>query len=152
MDENALMPQGAAPAGPAPAPQAVPQAEPNAHGAPPLYAQYQKLQAAESMLSTVRTGLEALASLGDTVTPEDVVREAGLLVAHGLDPVQMAGMLSDMPEGGELLVGWIQGHLVDVSNREAQLAPVMNSVRQELGVQAMHGLVEHHFANTGEPS
>lgn len=149
--DNQLMPPGmqdaAAPAGPGP--QGAPAGPAGAPAPQNLMAQYQKLQQAGAMLGAVRQGLDSLMALADTVTPQDVVGEAGKLVALGLDPVQIAGMLADMPEEGDLLVEWIAQQDQGIHAREAQLAQMTQAVRHDLGVSAMRDLMAHHFQTTG---
>lgn len=137
--ENALVPQQPAPA---------PQAAPSPQAADP-FVQYDKLMAAGKLLDAVSAGLMELHELGDTVTGEDVTRVAGELVAKGLDATAMAGMLAEMPEKGELLAQWVDAHLADLAEREAQLEFVTKGLRQQLGVQAMRGLMAQYAENGG---
>ena len=51
---------------------------------------WDKIQESDKMLSQVRTQLDGLVQLGDTVSSDDVVKSAGQLVGAGLDPVKMA--------------------------------------------------------------
>lgn len=149
-----------APAGPMAQPQGMPPGAPSAmpQGAPPaeapqtnLLSEYQKLRQAGAMLGAVRQGLDKLTSLADTVTPQDVVTEAGKLVALGLDPVQIAGMLADMPQEGDLLVEWIAQQDGGIRQRQQQLDQMTQAVRHDLGVESMRGLMAHHFANAMPP-
>lgn len=136
------MPQGA------PAPIAEPQAEPaGAPQAPDMMAQYDKLRSAGAMIDVSIEGLIRLAELGDTIEQSDVVRESGVLVAKGIDSAAMASMLAEMPEKGDLLQEWIQGHLADMAQRQAQLQFVTRAVRQQIGVGAMQGLMQQYAEN-----
>lgn len=159
---NELMPQGPqVEGGPGPqvgaGAQATPQAVPGAplgtpssapSSAPPspesLMSKYQKLMQAGETLSSVRVGLDKLSTLADTITQEDVIKEAGVLVAKGLTPTSVAGLLADMPENSEQLAQWVAKHDQDVTQREAQLEQVTNGIRHQLGVQAIHGLMLDH--------
>lgn len=114
-------------------------------------AKYAKLLQAADTLETVKAGLDSLLSLGDTVTPEDVVKVAGGLVGHGLSPSGIATMLVDMPQKGDMLSQWVQQQDQQVVQRTAQLEFVTNTLRHQMGVSAMQGLMEHHLANTGAP-
>lgn len=127
----------------APAPGPVP-------GSDSLMAQYDKLRVAQHMLDVTQEGLDRLAALGDTVTTEDVVHEAGVLVAQGLDPIEMAGMLAEMPEKGEQIVEWLAGHVQDLAEREAQLQMVTRAVRQEIATGAMRKLMVQHAESEGD--
>lgn len=112
-----------------------------------LHAQYAKMRQAEKMMDSVKNGLVELAKLGDTVTTEDLIRESGKLVAEGLDPKQMAGMLADAPEKGDLLSEWVDQHLQQSIMMGSQVEFAIRGVRQEIGVRAMHGLMMQHAEN-----
>lgn len=146
--DNPLMPQGMAPPEANVDPGAIgPQAAPA--GGPPqmqsfeqLAAGYDKLQEAQGTLQKVRGVMDQLAGLMDTVTAEDVIEGAGVLVANGLDPVAVAGLLAEMPDGGEQLAEWIATHDQQMKEREAQLAQVSTVLRQRLGTAALAGLAD----------
>lgn len=146
MDQNGLMPQqqGQMPGAMPGAPAASAPAQPSQ-----MFAQYDKLMAAGKLLDAVQAGLMSLHDLGDTVTGADVTKVAGELVAKGLDATAMAGMLAEMPEKGELLAQWVEGHLADLAEREAQLDFVTKGLRQQMGVEAMRGLMIQHAQNGG---
>ena len=114
-------------------------------------AAFDKTGSATTMLDRVRTGLTQLAALGDLVTPEDVVGEAGKLVAHGADPLALAGLLADMPQngGGQALAGWVNQHATVVAQREAQVAQAHAAAKHALGVSALHVLQAHGVAGVG---
>ncbi len=116
-------------------------------------AAYGKLQKADKMLGKVRGQLDNLAQLGDMVTQEDVVKSASTLVAHGLEPLGMAGLLADMPPDGQALQAWVGKHLEGLQQREDQLAQVMGPMRHQLGQSAFHLLTAHHvgLAQGGVP-
>ena len=127
---------------PAPAQQAAPQ---------DIHAQYAKLMQASDTLDATKASLDALLGLGDTVTPEDVVKEAGKLVGYGLSPTAVATMLVDMPQKGDMLAEWVQQQDQGVAQRVAQLSLVTNAVRHKMGVDAIQGLMVHHAQATGSP-
>lgn len=110
-----------------------------------LSAGYKKLTEAKAMLDKVRLSMDSLVSLGDMVSHEDVVKEAGKLVAAGMDPTSMAGILADMPPEGEALAAWVQQHDQDIVQREQQLEQVQGLVRHELGTSAMKLLSLAHL-------
>lgn len=91
-------------------------------------------------LDTIRKGLEHLADKQDVVTMEDVVEEAGKLVAHGIDPVALAGVLADAPQegGGEALGGWVASHAQTAAGAEQQLMAQHNLLRHQVGMSAIH--------------
>lgn len=90
-----------------------------------------------------RIALAALAAMGDQVTQEDVVKEAGGLVAKGEDPLVLAGLLSDMPEKGEALAAWVADHAQKAAQTEAQIAQAHEMAKHQLGVNALHVLQAH---------
>lgn len=133
-----------------PSPQGGPGLAPVPQGPPPsldqqldeLGAKYQKLTSAGAMLSRVRMTLDSLAKMADMVSTEDVIKGAGQLVASGLDPLSVAGLLADMPQAGEQLASWVKGHDADVRKREAQLATVTSGIRHQMGVVGLRSLME----------
>ena len=114
-------------------------------------AQHDKLLGAAGTLSKVRTELDSLVKLGDMVTVEDVIKGAGGLVAAGLEPKAVAGLLADMPQSGEALASWLKAHDVDVTAREQQLEQMHSGVRHELGVKAMRVLAAHGAGQQSMP-
>ena len=122
-----------APTGPAPSPGVSP--------VQALSAKYDKLTSARSTLDKVRVEMDSLVKLGDSVTPEDVIKAAGGLVAAGLEPAAVASLLGDMPEGGQALQAWVAQHDQDVQQREAQLNQVHRAVRHQMGATAMRTLM-----------
>lgn len=114
-------------------------------------AQFGKLAEARSMLDQAKTQLGDLTRLGDMITPEDVIKAAGRLVASGLSPMAMAKLLSDMPEKGDQLQAWLGQHVQDLAQREQQLDPVLEQMRHSLGVAAMRSLVGHSLLPSSSP-
>lgn len=99
--------------------------------------QFDQVDLTKQMLDHVKGSLDKLVQLGDMVTPEDVIEEAGRLVARGAPAGQMAALLADMPDaGGPALQGWLAQHEQMVAQKEAQLMPV-------------HGLLGHRAAVAG---
>ena len=105
-------------------------------------ARYAKTAAADSILTSIRTELDQLTKLGDTVTSEDVIQSAGRLVASGATPMEMASLLADMPEGGQALANWIAQQDQAVTQREAQVAPLHALARHQVGVTGLHSLMQ----------
>lgn len=125
-------------------PQGAPPQVSEGASAPDPMTQYAKLQTAFQTLDAVRKGMDKLSALADTVTPEDVVREASILVAKGLTPTAVATLLSEMPETPEQLAQWVSQQDAQVTQREQQLAAVTRQMRQRLGTTALRGLAAHH--------
>ena len=118
-----------------------------------------------TQLGRVRKGLDALGEKGDAVTEDDVLDEMATLVAHGADPKTLAAMIAGntqagvgpMPPGGEPLAGWIrEAEARIVAPAEAQLRPAMALAQHQLGVAAMHHIVDTHAkaqaAGGGQPA
>jgi hypothetical protein len=93
----------------------------------------------------VRKGLEHLSDKQDMVTMEDIISEAGKLVAHGLDPVALAGVLASAPVngGGEALGGWIASHAQAAMRGEQALLAQHNLNRYQVSVAGIHLLMAH---------
>ena len=108
-------------------------------------AQFDKTSELVSRADRARTGFLALTSLGDSVSPEDVIGEAGKMVAAGEDPLVLAGVLADMPSngGGAALAGWVQAQMAKAQQMEAQIMQAHNAARHQLGVSALHVLQAH---------
>jgi len=103
-------------------------------------AQFDKMMEMKGLLSKVLGGLGVLTKMGDTVTQDDVVEEAGKLVAAGLTPKGMATMLSEMPEKPEAIAQWLAGHEQQVQEKEGQLDQALRLIQHHMGVQAMKEL------------
>jgi hypothetical protein len=109
-------------------------------------AHYSALAKADKMASVARKQLDKLSGMGDSVSPEDVIDSAGKMVASGIDPMQMAGVLADMPEGsGEALAGWVAQHAKAAEVKYAQLQQALAASRHAMGVAALHDLVGHQL-------
>lgn len=109
--------------------------------------QVAKLQDSLGMVDHVRQELGTLSALGEAVTPEDVIKGAGTLVGHGADPVGMAGLLADMPEGGQALNAWLQQQTAKVTQNEQQLQQQMLGARHTAATAALHSLTMNHISS-----
>lgn len=103
-------------------------------------AKFDKLQGAKKLLDAARGVLGKLADLGDLVTAGDVVKAGGELAAAGLSPMALAKLMSDMPESGPELAGWLARHEEQLGQREAELEPVLGAVQHQMGVSALQVL------------
>lgn len=112
-------------------------------------AMYEETGKALKQLDHIRKGLERLADKQDVVTMEDVVEEAGKLVAHGIDPVALAGILADAPQegGGEALGGWVATHAQTAAQGEQAMIVQHNIAKHDMGVSAIHMLMASENAN-----
>jgi len=119
---------------------------------------YDAVKKVVTQLGRIRKGLDGLVGKGDSVTSDDVLDEMADLVAHGADPKSLAAIIAGntqagvgpMPPGGEPLAGWLrnaEGQLI--APAEAQLRPAMALAQHQLGVAAVHKILEVHAKATG---
>jgi hypothetical protein len=96
-------------------------------------------------LDHIRKELDKLGDKQDMVTMDDVVGAAGRLVAHGIDPVALAGVLADAPQdgGGAALGGWVQSHAQAAMEGEQKLLALHQANQHEMGVAALHVIMGH---------
>lgn len=142
---NPMEGPGAAPDPGAQPPQA-PQSEMMAHFGGlqnQARARYDKMKEAAAKVGATRKALDGLAVLGDTVTSEDVVRAATGLVEAGIPAVNVAGILSEMPDGAAALQGWVQQKDQAVQMQEAQVTRALAITRHELAVTSLKHLMAH---------
>jgi hypothetical protein len=114
---------------------------------------YDAMKKAATQLARTRKGLDALVAKGDSVTSDDVLDEMADLVAHGADPKALAAMVAGntqagvgpMPPSGEPLAGWLRNAEQSIiAPAEAQFRPALALAQHQLGVAAMHRLIEAH--------
>lgn len=145
---NALAPAGASgqpPVSPDLPAAHAPMADTIAQAHAAATAQVKQLSTQRQMMDHLRTELGSLAGLGDAVTPEDVIKGAGMLVGHGADPMKLASLLTNMPQGGEAISGWVQQHLQVINQNEAGLDQQLAAARHSAGVAALHHLAMNHI-------
>lgn len=107
-------------------------------------ARYQATSKGMANIDHFNQGLGMLGKMGDAVTPEDVIQEAGKLVAQGQDPAMLAGFLADMPtSGGMALAAWVKQHQQTIQANELQVQAMHGMARHQLGVSALQGLAAH---------
>lgn len=99
-------------------------------------------------LDIIRDALDRLSDKQDMVTMEDIIGEAGKLVAKGIDPVALAGVLADAPQegGGQALAGWVDNHAANAQRAEQALGVQRNNLRLQLGASGVHLLMAHSNA------
>ena len=114
---------------------------------------FDAVKKAAAQVARTRKGLDALVGMGDSVTSDDVLDEMADLVAHGADPKVLAALIAGntqagvgpMPPSGEPLAGWLQhAEAQIVAPMEAQLRPALALAQHQLGVAAMHRMVDLH--------
>lgn len=103
---------------------------------------YDRTSQAMEHLHDLGSKLSELGKLGDQVSPSNVIETAGDLVASGrFSPTEMAGYLVDMPPGGQALAGWVQQHLQNNQANLAQVKPMHELARHEMGASALRALL-----------
>ena len=111
-------------------------------------AKFNQLSVVAGHLTTMTKHLEDLSKLGDTVTPEDVLKRAGKMVAQGaFSPTQAATILTDMPQNPQALAAWIQQHVAAGVQAEAKLRPMLEQARMQLGGAALRAMTSHGSAS-----
>ena len=134
-------------------PGAQPGQDPSAQSAQMLAAakaQFQKASESMSRLEAVRKAMDKLADLGDSVSPEDVIKEAGTLVGSGFSPQALAQLLSQMPtDAGQGLQAWVGQQEQRVQQQEQAMAPQMEQSSHLLGVAALTHLKVLHSQGVG---
>lgn len=117
-------------------------------------AQHEQVRSIDRLLQDTRAQLDKLIQLGDLVTPEDVIKGAGHLAGKGASPMELAKLLSDMPQDGPGLSNWLGQHEKMVTQREAQMRAASNATRHAMGLNAMRLLVAHAMGapqTSGQP-
>lgn len=110
-------------------------------------AQVQKLTEARSLADAIRSAMDGVVALGDNVTPEDVIKGAGSIVGKGGDPMQLASLLADMPQGGQALAAWVQQHDQVLGQQEKAIDQKLAVARHGAGTAALHLLAMNHIAS-----
>jgi len=116
-------------------------------------AQFDKLDSSKQTLERVRAQLDQLAKLGDSVTAEDIIKAGGGLVAAGLTPKAVAGLMATLPPGGgQALAGWVQQHEQMLEQQEQQNRQLHQLAAHQMGASAIHALASHaHEAQGAKP-
>lgn len=110
-------------------------------------AHYDKIQQIAGKAKLMREQLDQLVKLNDTVTNEDLVNAASRLVGKGIGAAEIAGILSEAPEGGEELKGWILQKDMTLRQEEAQLSQMSALSGHNMGVSALRLLGAHSMAS-----
>jgi len=109
---------------------------------------YQKTVHARSMLDHIRTELDKLTNMADSVSPEDVIGAAGRLVGHGIPAKEMATLLADMPtNAGQGLAAWVGMHDQNARQQEAEVDRITHMARYQMGLAAFRELAGNHILN-----
>lgn len=118
---------------------------------------YNKLVDADRMLGHIRNEMDKLVTLGDAVTPDDVIGAAGRVVGHGVPAREMATILADMPlSAGQGLAAWIAQNDMLVAQQEGQVAQTMRIAGHHMAVSGMRVLaanaVQDHARRIAAPA
>ena len=119
-------------------------------------AQYETVKEGVQKLSAMRSEMDKLVALQDTVTLQDLVKAGGVLVGAGIPAVQIATILADAPDGPGLQP-WLKQKDAAVAQWEAQAEQNLRLTRHEMGVAAMQNIIAHsteqsQFAAAQPPS
>jgi len=117
-------------------------------------AQFEKVDSSRQTLLKVRAELDKLQKLGDSVTTEDVIKAGGGLVAAGLTPKAVAGLMATLPPGGgEALAGWVQQHEQMLDQQEQQNAQLHQLAGHQLAASALNSIASYaHEAKNRAPA
>lgn len=144
----------------APAPSGAPAPQPQAGTMPEAHSQLEtsvqqahsgaaakvsKLKEALAQADNIRGELAGLSAMGDNVTAEDVIKGAGNLVGKGGDPMAMASLLADMPQGGQALSTWLGQHTQQLGANEQQIKQQLALAQHDAGSAALHVIAMHHI-------
>ena len=114
-------------------------------------AQFEKLDKSRQTLLKVRAELDKLQKLGDSVTTEDVIKAGGGLVAAGLTPKAVAGLMATLPPGGgEALAGWVQQHEQMLDQQEQQNQQMHQLAGHQLAASAVNSLASYAHEAKGQ--
>ena len=118
-------------------------------------ARFDGLAKAAKLMTSIRGELDKLTSMGPSVTQDDVLDGMATLVGRGIDPKLLTSLISGNPQIGEppmpqdsmALAGWLQHQDQVFAQQEAQFAPQLNLARHQMGVAAIHALVNNHVGS-----
>ena len=114
---------------------------------------YTKITNADRMLSRIREEMDKLTTMGDTVSPEDVIAAAGRVVGHGVPAREMATLLAGMPvQAGQGLASWVQQQNQMVQQQEAEVSRVRELALHQMGVSAVRAMAAGDMINRRKQS
>lgn len=102
---------------------------------------FDKIKEAAEQVQATQVALQRLAAFGDTVSMDDVVDAAADMVGAGVDPVQVAGTLADVPEQSAQIQAWVQQQLKNIAPHLAQAKAGLSKAGYEMGHAAMRHLI-----------
>ena len=114
-------------------------------------AQFEKVDSSRQTLLKVRAELDKLQKLGDSVTTEDVIKAGGGLVAAGLTPKAVDGLMATLPPGGgEALAGWVQQHEQMLDQQEQQNQQMHQLAGHQLAASAVNSIASYAHEAKGQ--
>jgi hypothetical protein len=113
---------------------------------------FDKTSADSAQIQETQDKLDGLIKLGDSVTPDDVIKVAGDMVASGsASPTEMAQYLSDMPSNGQAIAVWLQQHMQQNQQALQHVSQMKTIARHELGTSALRMLLHGQVPTDGAP-
>lgn len=107
---------------------------------------FDKIVQIQDQLQLAGRELAQLLSLGDLLSPDDVIKTSANLVGGGIGSHVVAAWLSEMPQTtGDPLMAWVAQHVGEMQQGYQALVPLREQARHELGLSAMRALAGHHM-------
>lgn len=107
---------------------------------------FDKIVQIQDQLQLAGRELSQLLSLGDLLSPDDVIKTSANLVGGGIGSHVVAAWLSEMPQTtGDPLMAWVAQHVGEMQQGFQALIPMREQARHELGLSAMRALAGHHM-------
>lgn len=107
---------------------------------------FDKIVQTQDQLQLAGRELGQLLSLGDLLSPDDVIKTSANLVGGGIGSHVVAAWLSEMPQTtGDPLMAWVSQHVGEMQQGYQALTPLREQARHELGLSAMRALAGHHL-------
>lgn len=104
-------------------------------------ARFNKVSQSMQMLEAVRKEFDKLTAMGDTVSMDDVIKGAGVLVSRGLSAPAIAGILADAPDNPQALQAWVSRLDNAVIQQTAQREMELKLTRHAMAVAGLKSLV-----------
>lgn len=107
---------------------------------------YNKTLSAGRMIDHLRTEMDKLTDMGDTVTPEDVIAGAGRLVGQGVPARELASILSEMPtQAGQGLAAWVLQNDRLLTQQEALITRQTDMAAHRMAQSALQVIATEHL-------
>jgi hypothetical protein len=111
-----------------------------------LGSQFDKLTEGLGIMDKVRLGFDRLLKMADTVTMDDLIKEAAEWTGAGLPAAKVASILAQAPVngGGQAIGDWVKKQDQDLTQNETMLKQQLEATRHQMGVTALHSLGGQH--------